>query len=438
MDSESRRIYLYWLLLRWRRTYAPRSLTILRLPDAVGRLTSLRTLDLRNCCELTYLPDSLGRLSRLRELLLNYCWALTYLPESLGQLTALQKFECTDCRSLKKLPESFGNLTELLEINLTRCSALSHLPDSLEQLVVLRKLNVGCCWFVKQLPESLVQCRALENLNLSYSGITKLPEDLGQLVELRVLDIKNCHLSCLPDSLCQLKKIQKIDLHNCKTVSLPDHFDLAILPRHSRRGNTFRLDMHLPELQRMPEFDRPVLSDNLCYLVITAMITSLPESIGSLSALVNLRLTECPKLSCLPNSIGMLPQLKVFEINSCHPISLPETFASLTLSSFVVERTWLLMEQRKIATEPTFEYVIDGRVLVPGHVEAIVENTYYDQCKTLFCYYPAETALVKSLINFYLRLLTLIVATRRYKTHPRLPNELCEFIFATARDCHDN
>ena len=66
----------------------PDSERLTELPDSLGQLTQLQTLDLsRN--QLTALPDSLGQLTQLQSLNLHNN-PLTALPESLGNLSQLR------------------------------------------------------------------------------------------------------------------------------------------------------------------------------------------------------------------------------------------------------------------------------------------------------------------------------------------------------------
>jgi Leucine-rich repeat (LRR) protein len=57
------------------------------LPESLGQLTQLQTLDL-SYNQLTALPEWLGQFTQLQTLIL-YNNQLTALPESLGQLTQL-------------------------------------------------------------------------------------------------------------------------------------------------------------------------------------------------------------------------------------------------------------------------------------------------------------------------------------------------------------
>jgi hypothetical protein len=59
------------------------------------------------------------------------CSGLTGLPESLGGLMELQTLNLKGCSGLTGLPESLGGLTGLQTLNLGECSGLTGLPESL-------------------------------------------------------------------------------------------------------------------------------------------------------------------------------------------------------------------------------------------------------------------------------------------------------------------
>ena len=78
------------------------------LPAELGRLTSLRTLDLCFCKKLTSLPAELASLVSLRTLNLSFCNALTSLPAELGSLSSLRTLELCCCKSLTRMPDLSG------------------------------------------------------------------------------------------------------------------------------------------------------------------------------------------------------------------------------------------------------------------------------------------------------------------------------------------
>ena len=94
-----------------------------------GRLTSLTSIDMREC-GVTSLPEGLfGGLTSLTSIDMSYSYGLTSLPEGLfGGLTALTSINMSYCwsgRVLTSLPGGlFDGLTSLTSINMRFCSTL--------------------------------------------------------------------------------------------------------------------------------------------------------------------------------------------------------------------------------------------------------------------------------------------------------------------------
>ena len=59
------------------------------LPEWIGELKSLQTLDLRGCSQIANLPKSIGKLSNLETLDLSFCSSLAALPKDIGHLRNL-------------------------------------------------------------------------------------------------------------------------------------------------------------------------------------------------------------------------------------------------------------------------------------------------------------------------------------------------------------
>ena len=192
-----------------------------RLPESLGGLVALETLDLCECSQLTGLPESLGRLTSLTTLDLSRCRNLHSLPESLGQLTALATLTGRGNGALTRLPESLGGLVALETLDLCECSQLTGLPESLGRLTSLTTLDICRCAALTCLPVSLGQLTALRSLSAQGSGLTCLPESLGELTALHTLDLGSCVvLTCLPTSTGQLVALTNLNLARC--AALPD------------------------------------------------------------------------------------------------------------------------------------------------------------------------------------------------------------------------
>ena len=82
------------------------------LPQRIGELTNLRTLDLRHISRLQFLPEGIPCSNRLRRIErcitvapTLYRFVSSPLSEGLGQLTNLEKLNLVECMSLVSLPE---------------------------------------------------------------------------------------------------------------------------------------------------------------------------------------------------------------------------------------------------------------------------------------------------------------------------------------------
>ena len=195
------------------------------LPDAIGALTTLETLNLQMWTNLRTLPDAIGQLCALRSLDLSGCGIITGfdLPEAIGQLTCLEYLNLGHAsgnsvhlggmseviaQRFAKLPESIGQLTSLKYLDLTM-SGLLVLPESVGRLPALQNLVMTSCLRLEALCETLPP--RLEGLSLANcSELRRVPDALGGLARLSHLDLRNCmELTSLPPfgGLTELKQL---------------------------------------------------------------------------------------------------------------------------------------------------------------------------------------------------------------------------------------
>lgn len=175
-------------------------------------LSGAMQLDLRSM-RLTELPELLGQLTQLQSLNLSDN-QLTTLPESLRQFTNLATLEFWE-NHLRAIPRWIGELTSLESLSLGT-NPFADLPDSLGDLHRLRELSFGTVWGrtpLHRLPAWLRKLKQLAKLQATDCGLTSLPEWLDELVGLHELNFQQNQLTDLPISLAQLEHLKILNLN---------------------------------------------------------------------------------------------------------------------------------------------------------------------------------------------------------------------------------
>ncbi|KAL3678343.1 hypothetical protein R1sor_021299 [Riccia sorocarpa] len=124
---------------------------LVSLPETIGQLSSLRTLEIMNCRKLRCLPQSMRQLRNLRRLVIRDCRSMSTLPDSLCHMKWLESLDIR-CQSSSSLLNSFGNLIPLTGLELVDCEDLISLPESIGQLKSLRRLKIVNCSELTCLP----------------------------------------------------------------------------------------------------------------------------------------------------------------------------------------------------------------------------------------------------------------------------------------------
>jgi GTPase SAR1 family protein len=167
---------------------------LIELPDSLGQLTQLQSLDLsRN--QLTALPEWLDQLTQLQSLDLSRN-QLTALPEWLNQLTQLQSLDLSR-NQLRVLPEWFGQLTQLQSLKLHRCG-------------------------IAELPNAFCKLTQLHDLVLTYTKLTEFPKSITQLCDLRRLSVSGNHWDALPEQIANLKNLKELYAADNRIEHLPE------------------------------------------------------------------------------------------------------------------------------------------------------------------------------------------------------------------------
>ncbi|XP_020221546.2 receptor-like protein EIX1 [Cajanus cajan] len=184
----------------------------------------------------------------------------THIPEFLGSLTNLISLDLSSCRFGGKIPTHFGSLSHLKYLNLAWNSLEGSIPPQLGNLSQLQHLDLYVNYFEGKIPSQLGNLSKLQYLDLSYHFFEgNIPSQLGNLSNLQELylggfpndDLKiddggqwlsnlisltHLYLWSIPNlntshsylqMIAKLPKLRQLSLRGC---SLSDHFILSLRP----------------------------------------------------------------------------------------------------------------------------------------------------------------------------------------------------------------
>lgn len=256
------------------------------LPDSIGKLSSLVSLDLSEN-RIVVLPTTISNLMSLTKLDL-HSNRIAELPDSIGDLFNLMHLDLR-ANQLASLPSTFGKLMRLEELDLSS-NRFSALPETVGNLVSLQKLNVETN-DIEELPYTIGNCTKLVELRADYNRLKCLPEAVGKLESLEVLTVRYNNIKGLPTSMTSLSSLKELDVSFNELESIPESLCFATALVKINIGNNFA---------------------NLRYL---------PRSIGNLEMLEELDMSN-NQIRVLPDSFSMLSKLRVLRAEE-NPLEVP-------------------------------------------------------------------------------------------------------------------
>ncbi|PRQ22478.1 putative toll-like receptor, P-loop containing nucleoside triphosphate hydrolase [Rosa chinensis] len=245
--------------------------SLVSLPDKF-EIAILEILILSGCSKVRKIPEFDGCMDLVLELSLDGT-AIESIPSSIEHLSSLSSLNLRDCINLKSLPSTIGSLKVLKSLDVSGCSKLAEFPQSLGKLELLEKIDVSrtairewslsivlpknlksllFCgkklssqqpWYMslyyRLFPMSLYYrlfpmknsilpplsgLSSLRELDLSNRNLWDgaLPSDIGCLSSLLSLNLSGNNFISLPGSISQLPKLENLYLSRCsKLQQLP-------------------------------------------------------------------------------------------------------------------------------------------------------------------------------------------------------------------------
>ncbi|KAI3907960.1 hypothetical protein MKW98_003605 [Papaver atlanticum] len=196
-----------------------------------GKLSSLTYLKIKACPKLETLPNEFFEIfSSLTRIKIIRCSELIKLPEGMQNLSSLKILWIEDCRGLKSLNSGMQHLTTLEELRICDCPELEFLSEDFQNLISLQNLELEGLPKITDLPPIAIfrsggsskqpistVLPTLTRMTINNcSGLTRLPEWLSyrtSLEELEILDCMNCKL--LPDGLQRHTSLTFLTIQNC-------------------------------------------------------------------------------------------------------------------------------------------------------------------------------------------------------------------------------
>ncbi|KAL6206198.1 hypothetical protein ACLB2K_023447 [Fragaria x ananassa] len=283
-----------------------------QIPKVVGRLCSLRILDLSENSFSGGLEEVLNGFSnctshRLESLDLSINQIEGELPAALGVLENLKELDLSVNKFYGSIPEFIGNLSSLEKLAISWNDMNGSIPASLGQLSQLVHLDLSSNDINGSIPASLGQLSQLVHLDLSSNHMNgSIPASLGQLSQLVHLDLSlNSWEGILTE--VHFRTLTKLETFG---ISTQQPFSLSLNVAHDWVPG-FKLDsLHIVDCRVGPAFGMWLRSQTeLTHLRLrnTGISDSIPEEWF---------LTISSKLTCVDLSNNQIRGKLPFHMNS--------------------------------------------------------------------------------------------------------------------------
>ncbi|CAN4108227.1 unnamed protein product [Withania somnifera] len=263
--------------------------------EGAKSLQLLKILDLGHSHSLMKTPDFSG-LPNLERVILEDCINLVKVHESIGRLHKLVILNLKGCESLRKLPRKIGEIKSLEELTLCGCSKLEFSPISRNSkfLQGLRHNASNRDQFASQAEKPIRRDTLPPKsiYSILWSWMSLWSKSGGSMLELfqitlQSLDISHCNLSdtVIPYDLSVLSSLKYLSLRGNPISTLPESLKSLTMLQSLQLGDCTRL-LWIPELP----LSLQILNARNCRSL--NRVTNLPNFMRSL----DLHLENCEKL----------------------------------------------------------------------------------------------------------------------------------------------
>ncbi len=196
------------------------------IPETIGNLTNLQSLNLFNNSLSGQIPTTICNLTKLTELELSQNQLSGNIPDSIGKLNLLTYFQFAKNQLTGTIPTSIRLLKKLNHISVESNKLSGEVPNELKSCRLLNEINLSDNQLSGIFPEIGDSLTALKTINISKNKFTALPQSIGNLKELVTLNISSNQLSQLTNTLSTCVKLRILDASKNQLASLPVDFVL--------------------------------------------------------------------------------------------------------------------------------------------------------------------------------------------------------------------
>jgi Leucine-rich repeat (LRR) protein len=197
------------------------------IPDSLGLLTALQSLDFSKDKLSGPIPSAIGRLQALKSLNLSANSFSGSLPDSIGMLTNLGILNIHNAKLTGSIPVTIGNLVNLTILDLSRNSLTGSIPGTIGNLVKVVTLDLGSNQLSGSIPSTIGNLKKVYTFTLNANQLTgAIPATIGNLPGLYQFDASYNFLSGrIPASIGNATTTQFIGLsENRLTGPIPGTF----------------------------------------------------------------------------------------------------------------------------------------------------------------------------------------------------------------------
>ncbi|KAF3959779.1 hypothetical protein CMV_015439 [Castanea mollissima] len=281
-----------------------------QLMSAPCHFQSLNKLKIGGVCS-TIFEKICSKLTTRTSLDISSVSELAFLPKQII-CTSLRSLKIEKCGELSQIPEALHNLSSLETLEVKGCPKLMSFPSIQAAASLLRHLAISCGDEV--LPTGLQFCTSVQDLSINDCPNLILIPDLREFRSLTQLEISGCpNLKIIPD-IGEVRSLTQVDIFKCqKLTRLPQWLWDCRLNSLSIGGFCEELDV-FSILSSMTSLHASL--KRLCLYGWT-QLDSIPDEIQHFTAIYKLSIKEFDGMETLPEWLGNISSLQWLQLYRC-------------------------------------------------------------------------------------------------------------------------